>query len=164
MEYRIENIKGRTLAGMNRQMSFAEDQTAILWRSFMPRRKEIVNAIGSDLYSLQVYPEGFFDEFSPLETFTKWAAVEIPERNKVPDGMETMQLPAGLYAVFTYRGPSGKGAEAFEYIFTKWLPDSGYQLDDRPYFELLGEKYKNNDPESEEEIFIPVRPAGTSTF
>jgi len=30
-------------------------------------------------------------------------------------------------------------------------------LDNRPHFEVLGEKYKNGDPESEEEIWIPVK-------
>jgi AraC family transcriptional regulator len=40
------------------------------------------------------------------------------------------------------------------------LPNSAYELDDREHFELLGEKYKNNDPNSEEEIWIPIRPKG----
>jgi AraC family transcriptional regulator len=31
-------------------------------------------------------------------------------------------------------------------------------LDDRPHFEVLGEKYKNNDPTSEKEIWIPILP------
>jgi len=30
-------------------------------------------------------------------------------------------------------------------------------LDDRPHFEVLGDKYKNADPDSEEEIWIPIR-------
>jgi AraC family transcriptional regulator len=38
-----------------------------------------------------------------------------------------------------------------------WLPSSDYVLDNRPHFEILGEKYKINDPESEEKIWIPVR-------
>lgn len=33
-----------------------------------------------------------------------------------------------------------------------------YEIDFRPHFEILGEKYKNNDPGSEEEVWIPVRP------
>jgi AraC family transcriptional regulator len=37
------------------------------------------------------------------------------------------------------------------------LPASGYELDDRPHFEILGERYKNNDPDSEEELWFPVR-------
>lgn len=157
MDHRIEIIGGRMLTGMYRQMSFAEDQTAILWRSFMPRRKEIVNAVGADLYSLQIYPEGFFDSFSPLETFTKWSAVEVEDELQVPEGMSTLHLPPGLYAVFTYQGPAGEGAKAFQYIFTEWLPGSGYEVDDRPHFELLGARYNNNSPNSEEEFYIPVR-------
>ena len=33
-----------------------------------------------------------------------------------------------------------------------------YTLDDRPHFEILGEKYKNQDPDSEEELWIPIKP------
>jgi AraC family transcriptional regulator len=35
------------------------------------------------------------------------------------------------------------------------LPGSEYFLDNRPHFEVLGDKYKNNDPTSEEEIWKP---------
>jgi AraC family transcriptional regulator len=42
-------------------------------------------------------------------------------------------------------------------MFREWLPASGYELDDRPHFEILGERYKNNDPDSEEELWFPVR-------
>jgi AraC family transcriptional regulator len=31
-------------------------------------------------------------------------------------------------------------------------------LDQRPHVEVMGEKYKNNDPDSEEEIWIPIKP------
>ena len=37
------------------------------------------------------------------------------------------------------------------------MPASEYILDKRPHFEILGEKYKNDDPASEEEVWIPVR-------
>jgi AraC family transcriptional regulator len=43
------------------------------------------------------------------------------------------------------------------YIFNTWLPQSNYQLAPRPHFEILGEKYKNNHPDSEEEIWIPIQ-------
>ena len=46
----------------------------------------------------------------------------------------------------------------FQYIFGTWLPNSTYLLADRPHFEVLGEGYKNNDPTSEEEIWIPIQP------
>jgi AraC family transcriptional regulator len=55
-----------------------------------------------------------------------------------------------------HRGAS-TDTSTFEYIFRVWLPASEYLLDDRPHFEILGAKYKDNDPESEEEIWIPVQ-------
>ena len=59
--------------------------------------------------------------------------------------------------IFDYKG-SSTDTSIFQYIFRTWLPSSSYQLDDRPHFEVLGAKYKNNDPESEEEIWIPIKP------
>lgn len=123
----------------------------------MPRRKEITNNIGMDLYSLQVYPEKYFEAFDPHREFEKWALVEVKDFSDVPDDMETFNLPVGLYAVFLHRGPASQGPKTFQYIFTNWLPRSLYVLDDRPHFEILGEKYKNEAPDSEEEIWVPVK-------
>jgi AraC family transcriptional regulator len=66
-------------------------------------------------------------------------------------------LPQGLYAIFDYKGLSSDPT-IFQYIFQTWLPRADYQLDFRPHLEVLGEKYQNNDPTSEEEIWIPIRP------
>ncbi len=123
----------------------------------MPRRREITNNLTSDLFSMQVYPSSFdFKNFNPHAEFEKWAAVEVPDFKSVPDGMETFVLKGGLYAVFIHKG-SNTDTSTFEYIFGTWLPNSEYAIDDRPHFEILGEKYKNGDPASEEEIWIPVK-------
>jgi AraC family transcriptional regulator len=157
MKVRIEMLRPKLLAGKNVQMSFADNQTPELWKRFMPLRKSILHTVGTDLYSLQIYPEGFFEHFSPLTVFEKWAAVEVERNVPVPEGLKQFDLPGGLYAVFTYVGRSTEGATAFRYIMEQWLPQSSYLLDGRPHFELLGTKYKNDDPESEEEIWIPVK-------
>ena len=70
--------------------------------------------------------------------------------------MESFVLEGGLYAVFDYKGLNTDN-KIFLYIFRDWLPASEYELDDRPQFEVLGENYKNNDPDSQEEIWIPVK-------
>lgn len=156
MEPRIETLTEKKLIGMHMSMSFADNKTGDLWRGFMPRRKEITNALGTDLFSMQLYPPSF--DFNPLTSFEKWAAVAVTDFNNIPDGMETYVLPGGLYAVFHYKGSSADAPRVFGYIFSEWLPTSGYTLDNRPHFELIGEKYKNNDPDSAEEIWIPVKP------
>jgi AraC family transcriptional regulator len=71
--------------------------------------------------------------------------------------MQSLLVEEGLYAVFNHVGDAVKARETFGYIFGVWLPNSEYQLGNRPHFEILGEKYKNSSPDSEEEIWIPIK-------
>jgi AraC family transcriptional regulator len=155
MNPRIEISKEKKLVGMRLKMSFADYRITTLWKSFMPRIQEIPNRISNDLISMVIYSSSHFSDFKPANEFERWASVEVSGFNKVPDEMETFVLPAGCYAVFDYKG-SNTGT-IFQYILGTWLPGSAYDLDNRPHFEVLGEKYKNNDPASEEEIWIPVK-------
>ena len=141
--------------GKNLSFTYADYRAFELWSSFMPRRKEIQNIIGTELYNIQINPDNF--DFQPNTPFTKWAAVAVSSFDFIPDEMETLEINEGLYAVFNYKGDQSKAASFFNSIYTEWLPSSEYELDNRPQFEILGEKYKNNDPNSEEEIWIPVK-------
>ncbi len=152
---RIEFLPGKTLVGQKIQTSFANNQTRLLWSGFMPKRKTITDAISNDLYAVQIYPNGMPSD--PTEIFVKWATMEVNAGATVPEGMEVLQLPPGNYAVFLHKGSAATGPQAFRYIFMEWLPASGHKLDDRPHFEILGAAYKNDDPQSEEEIWIPVK-------
>lgn len=157
MELKVIEVAQKLFLGMSKDMSFANNTTPDLWRAFMPRRKEIQNVIGIELYSGEVYPNNFFISFNPSTPFQKWAAVEVENFDQVPARMETLISPAGLYAVFNYKGTNAGAAEFYRKIFTEWLPASAYQLDARPHWAVMGTKYKNNDPDSEEEIWIPVK-------
>lgn len=136
----------------------SDNKTYDLWHSFMPGRTAIENPAGPDLYSMQVYDPAYFAAFNPDAEFDKWAAVEVTGFDAIPGGMEAVELEGGLYAVFLHTGGATTGAETFRYIFGTWLPNSNYSLDQRAHFEVLGEKYRNDDPLSEEEIWIPVKP------
>ncbi len=159
MNPEIKFSPGKKLVGKKLRMTLSDNKTGELWRSFMSQKREISNSLNRDLYSLQVYdPSMDFVKFDVNKAFEKWAAVEVPDFNEIPSGMEAFTLPCGLYAVFVYRGAASSAEHFFRNIFEKWLPASGYQPDIRPHFEILGDKYKNDDPDSEEEIWIPVRP------
>jgi AraC family transcriptional regulator len=155
MDAKIITVPERKLAGKKIEMTFARNQTADLWRSFMPQRNSL-ESIGDVLFSIAVYPEYFFRNFDATAVFEKWAAVEVASFDSVPGGWETLIIPSGTYAVFHYVGSSADAREIFGYIFNDWLPQSGYKLDNRPHFEILGAKYKNNDSASEEDIYIPI--------
>lgn len=149
----IQYIESKLLVGKRIETSFGNDRTFELWKSFMPNRKNINNALNSNLISLQIYPTGF--NFQPESIFEKWACAEVSNHLQIPDGMEKLILPAGDYAVFHYRGPASDKS-IFQFIFKEWLPASGLQIDERPHFEILGEKFNKDSPESEEDIYIPV--------
>jgi AraC family transcriptional regulator len=157
MKSRIENLSEKKFVGRYLYMSFSDNRTFELWQNFMPHRNEITNKIGVELYSIENFPEGLLENFDPAKEFEKWAAVEVEDFENIPDGMETFISTEGLYAVFIYKGKSSEAAGFYQNIFGNWLPNSEYILDARPHFAVMGEKYKNDSADSEEEIWIPVK-------
>jgi AraC family transcriptional regulator len=157
MTPRIETLVEKKLIGQRITLSLSNNKTAELWKSLMSRRKEIKNNIDMDLYSIQKYDASYFNIFNPNTEFEKWAAVSVTDFIEIPVAMEPIILDGGLYAVFVHKGDMTTASKTFEYIFETWLPNSDYLVDNRLHFELLGEKYKNNDPDSEEEIWIPIQ-------
>lgn len=155
---RIEILPIKNFVGKRMIMSFSNNKTYQLWSSFMPGRMEIGHNTGNELYSIEIYPPSFFVDFDPDASFEKWAAVEVADFDTVPDGMETLISPSGSYAVFKHIGPASEGPKTYRYIFQTWLPRSDYRLDNRPHFAIMGEKYKKDDPDSEEELWIPITP------
>lgn len=158
MQALFVTIRTKKLIGKKLQMSVIHDRTPELWQSFMPRRKEITNTENNFLYSVQIFEsEKYFDQFSPEIEFEKWAAVEVSEYANIPENMEKLKIPEGEYAVFNYTGPANAALPFFQYIFQTWIPESEYWVDNRPHFTLMGEKYRGNNPDSEEEIWVPVK-------
>lgn len=155
MNPRIEELAEKKLVGINVKMSLANNKTGQLWGQFAPRIKEINNRSSEDKISMQLYPPMYYDHFSPIAEFEKWATIEVADFNNIPEGLKQYTLEEGLYAVFDYKGSSADPS-IFHYIFSQWIPNSKYVVDDRPHFEVLGAKYRNNDPDSEEEIWIPI--------
>jgi AraC family transcriptional regulator len=157
-EPRIEFLKETILVGQDKTMSFAKNTTFELWRNFMPRRNEIPNKNGNEFISLEVFPENFFDKFDPSAEFVKWAAVEVTELGFIPGQMKSLVIPDGTYAVFIHKGPATEAEKTYNYIFREWMPASKYAVDHRPHFAVMGDKYQKDSPDSEEEIWIPIRP------
>lgn len=155
---RIETFKETKLVGKKITMSYANNKTVELWKSFSPRRKEIKNLVGRNRFSVEIYPDAtFFENFNPEREYEKWAAVEVSEFDLIPDGLERLIIPEDLYAVFHYKGKPSGARETFHYIFSNWLPNAEYKMDARPYFALMGEKYKGEFPDSEEEFWVPIK-------
>lgn len=157
MKYRIEIIGKKLMIGKRKEMSYINDRTTKLWQSFMPVRKQIQNRVDSSYYSMQIYPSLFdYSSFDPATSFTKWAAVEVSNQDYFPSQMEAYVLEGGTYGVFTHVGPASAFIQSMKYIHQIWLPESGYELDNREYFEILEEGYDPLDENATEEIWIPI--------
>lgn len=153
LPHRIEIIEAKKLIGFSITTSFQEDKTWMVWRKFMMRRNEIANRISDRLFSLQIYPENF----TPNESFTKYALAEVSDFDNIPNAFETFELEKGKYLVFNYKGKAENGPQVFSYIFQTFIPENNIEVDDRPHFEIFGDDYNPSSEFAEEEIWIPIK-------
>ncbi|WP_379966753.1 GyrI-like domain-containing protein [Epilithonimonas sp. UC225_85] len=153
LPHRIETIEPKKLIGFSMTTSFQEDKTPMVWRKFMMRRNEISNRISDKLFSLQIYPENF----TPDQSFTKYAFAEVSDFENIPDEFESFELESGKYLVFNYVGKAENGPEVFKYIFQTFIPENRFEIDYRPHFEIFGENYDPASESAEEEIWIPIK-------
>lgn len=158
-EAQIRTFQPILLVGVEMVTTLANDRVREMWAAFMPRRKEIENRIGEELYSMQVYENGLdVSGFGPQTQFKRRAAMQVSGDAEVPEGMLKFAHPGGLYAVFVHRGPAKSFGQTAARIYGEWLPQSPYEIDNRPHFEILDDKYLGPDhPDSEEEVWIPIR-------
>ena len=145
------------MLGCSDQMSLAEDSTMELWQRFMPNKKQIRNLLCTEVYSVNIYPENVsFFNFTEQTVFTKWACTEVSAVDEIPEGMEVLMLEGGTYLVEEHKGPANEIHKTYDRIFTDIIPHANFSVDQRPHFEVLGEKYLGMHPDSKEDIWIPI--------
>ena len=86
-------------------------------------------------------------------------AVTVPKETKPEGEIGRMKVAGGKYAVGRFELHADQYGEAWEAMFGGWLPDSGYQPDDKPAIEM----YLNSPDDHPEkkhivEICVPVKP------
>lgn len=125
----------------------------------MNRKDEIQDRKNHNLFSLQIYPKNVpFKDFTEDTPFQKWAAIEVTSGAKIPEGMKRLNIPKGEYAIFIHHGSAHSFPKTAQYIFGMWLPNSIYEFDFRPQFEIMGPDYLGpNHPEAEEQVWIPIK-------
>jgi AraC family transcriptional regulator len=85
--------------------------------------------------------------------------ITVPPETKVDGDVGKMSIPGGRYAVARVEVAQDEFQGAWDALFGGWLPESGYQPDDRPCYEIY-----RNDPKQHPEgkhitdICIPVKP------
>ncbi|MFF2093154.1 GyrI-like domain-containing protein [Paenibacillus sp. NPDC058174] len=133
----------------------SENEISALWPRFMSRVPEIRNAAGGT-YGLNLFGEGCLPG-GPFH-YMAGIGVEPPSADSLPEGMDTVTIPAGLYAVVTRKGVIDGIRDAFRYYWEEWLPASGYVTRSSGIeYEYYDDRYLGNDnPESVMEIWCPI--------
>lgn len=158
MEPKIVDAQERKLVGLRIETTIAEDRPGELWRRFKPRVKEIAARANENFYSVQVFEGDLkFEDIQPDTAFEKWAAVEVNDLDSIPEGLEALTLPSGKYAVFIHKGMPCDFPRTARFIYGAWLPDSGFELNGRESFEVMGPDYLPTDPDAEEEVWVPLK-------
>ncbi len=70
-------------------------------------------------------------------------SISVPADTAVEGEIGKMVLPAGKYALARFELSDDEYQEAWDWVYRDWLPESGYQPDDRPCFEMY-----HNDPKT----------------
>ncbi len=115
-----------------------------LWQSFAQRWLEI--GPPGVTYGVS-YDMGDAGDFHYM------AGMEGPN---VPEGMTTVNIPGGRYAVFTHKGGIGDLPKTIYSIWNRALPDAGLEPAMAPEFERYDERFDAVTGRGEVEIWIPL--------
>lgn len=140
-------------------------------------KKEAVNCIGGQNFVRipqiweEVFEEGSFDRILELSNGNPTGVLGIcanfrekefdyfvasSSEKEVPEGMEELTIPAGLWVVFQCVGPMPSAIqEVWKRVYTEWFPNSGYEHAGEAEIEW----YSDGDGDAVDyvsEIWIPI--------
>ncbi len=126
------------------------------WEAFRKWRRAR-GLVGPDSAALGISHDD--PSITPPEKCRYDACVTVPPQFKPEAGVNLADIPGGKYAVLRFRGTDRQIGEAWNAVYRDWLPESGFQCDDRPCFELYTEEHRcHPDGTWECDICVPVRP------
>jgi AraC family transcriptional regulator len=85
--------------------------------------------------------------------------ISVPEGARGEGDIGTMTIPGGKDAVARFEISPGQYLDAWNAVYGGWFPESGYQPDDRPCYEVyLNDPRQHPEGKHIVEIHAPVRP------
>lgn len=156
MEPKIVDLDEFNIIGIQVVGSPVDGSFGTTWPVLFERHSEITSKVGMKTsYGVQSYSK----ELMKSGVWKYTAGLETTNAKNIPEGMSIISIPSNQYAVFEYKGAiSSELGKKFEYIYKKWLPESGYILAGQYDFEKYDARFKGpKNPESILEIYVPVK-------
>lgn len=148
---RLENHKPLLIVGLSERYN-TETSAGIpaQWQRFAPHIGHIPTQVGRTTYGVVCNS----DDAGNIEYIS---GVEVSDFSKAPAELSRLRIPEQRYAVFTHRDHIASIRQTWFTIFNKWLPESGFKLEEGPEFERYGETFDPRTGSGGFEIWIPIK-------
>lgn len=144
---RKQELPAFRVVGLGTDCSFTQTGAIpALWQSFMAREGEVVGAVPGAAYGVCCMG----DEAGNFRYIAGVAAT-----GSAP-GMEHIDLPAQLYAVFTHSGHISDLPKTVYTIWNKALPELGLEAAKAADFERYDQRFDGRAGRGEVEIWVPI--------
>jgi AraC family transcriptional regulator len=159
MNPKIVNTEEIKIIGLSIKTNLKDNKVPQLWQDYMKRDREVKNFVMPEIYLGVCINESdkSYKEFTAETAFTEIVGKAVKNFDHIPQGMTTKVVPAYKYAVFTHKGALNTLGDTYDYIYGTWLPKSGMSFGDADDFELYDGRFKMGAPDSEMDIYIPVK-------
>jgi AraC family transcriptional regulator len=155
MEPRIVELGALTLVGLPFYGEPSDGQFGKTWERFVEVEQHATRRVNDHVY----YGVEFYGpEVSLTRQWMYFAAIQVSDLAETPDILFGKILPAAKYAVFTVKGGLDGINDMFAHAYRVWLPASAYEVAYPFDFELYDRRYHGNVPESEIDLYIPIKP------
>ena len=147
---RFEEFGPLLIAGLRESYTDATS-TAIpaQWQRFEPFLGQVPGQVGGVAYGL-VYPSAPPDEWDYV------CGVQISDAAQLPPALTSFTIPKQKYAVFSHTGYLATLRETWQYIWCKWLPQSGLRIAPTARIEWYSESFRPKAPGGIE-LLIPIQ-------
>jgi AraC family transcriptional regulator len=109
---------------------------------------------GPDFRSLVIYHDD--PNITGEDKLRMSVCITVPPGTKTDGEVGKMELEAAKYVIARFNVDATQFQQAWEWLYGQWFPESGYQPDDKPCFEMYPEEPK--DGHFIVDICVPVKP------
>ncbi|GGG01453.1 putative HTH-type transcriptional regulator YdeE [Paenibacillus albidus] len=166
MNYRMEEKEAFRIVGLYKrvpiQFNGVNPEIAAMWASLneqsITELKSLSNVMPLGFLSASTnFSEGRMEEKGELDHY-----IGVATSQEGPKHFSQLDVPAATWAVFEAVGPfPGTLQEIWGRIYSEWFPSSNYEQIEGPEI-LWNESKELTSPTFKSEIWIPVRPKGST--
>ena len=139
-----------TVIGIKYRGRNDNNEIPALWEAFFPDKATLIEHKVDPRVSYGV------EDNMDMTTgeFDYMAGYEVPAGWPTPAGLERWEIPAQTYAVFNTTLPVIR--QIFDYVYSEWLPQSGYRRVPGPEFELYDQDFDPGRGKLTMYLYVPV--------